>query len=177
MKQNSFIFEIGELVRGNPGTRFIFEIDEKDTIVNDEEYTTLSDITGRLRFTKLNDGILVEMLNVKLKLKFKCTKCGDEFNKVIEVPTAERLFFFEEQKHILDVMDVFYVDLKKMEIDTADFIRQEIILHFPMIPVCSNSCKGLCPKCGTNLNQKSCNCKIDSKPDKPLEILKQLYNG
>jgi len=39
-----------------------------------------------------------------------------------------------------------------MSIDLTDMIRQEIILHYSMIPVCSQRCKGLCQGCKINLN-------------------------
>ena len=37
-------------------------------------------------------------------------------------------------------------------------IREEIILDYPMKPLCGIDCKGLCPKCGMNLNEGGCNC-------------------
>jgi uncharacterized protein len=39
-------------------------------------------------------------------------------------------------------------------VDITDDIRQEIILAYPMIPICQQNCKGLCPVCGQNLNQE-----------------------
>ena len=38
-------------------------------------------------------------------------------------------------------------------VDITDDVRQEILLAYPMIPVCRQECKGLCPACGHNLNQ------------------------
>ncbi|MFH0935288.1 MAG: DUF177 domain-containing protein [Candidatus Omnitrophota bacterium] len=37
-------------------------------------------------------------------------------------------------------------------------IREEIMLDYPIKPLCSSDCKGLCPKCGKNLNQGGCPC-------------------
>jgi len=37
-------------------------------------------------------------------------------------------------------------------------IREEIILDYPMNPLCKVDCKGLCPKCGANLNEGGCHC-------------------
>jgi len=41
-------------------------------------------------------------------------------------------------------------------VDMTDDVRQEIILAYPMIPVCRPQCKGLCMACGQNLNVASC---------------------
>jgi len=43
-------------------------------------------------------------------------------------------------------------------IDLNPDIRDEIILDYPMRPLCSPVCKGLCVKCGQNLNEGKCNC-------------------
>ena len=43
-------------------------------------------------------------------------------------------------------------------VDTTEDIRQEILLAYPMVPVCRDDCKGLCLSCGKNLNQGVCGC-------------------
>jgi len=43
-------------------------------------------------------------------------------------------------------------------IDLEPEIREEIILDYPIKPLCKPDCKGLCPKCGINLNEKNCDC-------------------
>ncbi len=43
-------------------------------------------------------------------------------------------------------------------IDINPEIREEIILDYPLNPLCKPGCKGLCPRCGQNLNEGSCNC-------------------
>jgi uncharacterized protein len=39
-----------------------------------------------------------------------------------------------------------------------ELLRQYLILNLPMAPVCQPDCKGLCPRCGQNLNEGSCSC-------------------
>ncbi len=43
-------------------------------------------------------------------------------------------------------------------IDLNTDIRDEIILDYLIRPLCSLNCKGLCPKCGKNLNEGGCSC-------------------
>jgi uncharacterized protein len=40
-----------------------------------------------------------------------------------------------------------------------DDIREEIILEYPLNPLCCAECKGLCPRCGANLNAGPCGCE------------------
>lgn len=38
-------------------------------------------------------------------------------------------------------------------------LREEILLNFPMKVLCRPDCKGICPKCGANLNRQECKCQ------------------
>jgi len=43
-------------------------------------------------------------------------------------------------------------------IDLDPLIDEQIALALPAYPVCTDSCKGLCPVCGQNQNEKACGC-------------------
>ncbi|MBN8554531.1 MAG: DUF177 domain-containing protein [Deltaproteobacteria bacterium] len=43
-------------------------------------------------------------------------------------------------------------------VDLRPLIRELLILQLPMRTLCSDSCKGLCMKCGENLNDSKCSC-------------------
>jgi uncharacterized protein len=43
-------------------------------------------------------------------------------------------------------------------IDLDPLVREQLVLALPPYPVCKDSCKGLCPVCGANLNDRECGC-------------------
>lgn len=43
-------------------------------------------------------------------------------------------------------------------IDLDPIVREQLLLALPGYPLCQESCKGLCPACGTNLNDRECGC-------------------
>lgn len=54
----------------------------------------------------------------------------------------------------------FVVDVTGLsEIDITENIRAAVLLLLPMKPLCKYICKGICPDCGQDLNEKSCSCK------------------
>ena len=59
------------------------------------------------------------------------------------------------------------------EIDLGWIIREQMILQIPIKPICSESCKGLCPHCGQNLMKSNCKCR-ESYVDPRFAKLKKL---
>ena len=59
------------------------------------------------------------------------------------------------------------------EIDLSGAVRESILLAVPPAPVCSDDCKGLCPKCGEDLNQGECGCDRNV-PDPRWDALKAI---
>ena len=56
-----------------------------------------------------------------------------------------------------DELDVSYLD-GEGHLDMKGLAAEQIYLSLPMKPLCDESCKGLCPGCGSNLNLESCRC-------------------
>lgn len=61
------------------------------------------------------------------------------------------------------------------ELDLSEPVREEVVLATEPYVVCDPDCKGLCPRCGTNLNQGTCDCtteEVDPRWD-ALRALKE----
>ena len=58
----------------------------------------------------------------------------------------------------------FSFDVKRIVVDLDELVNEEVSLSLPNKILCKEDCKGLCPKCGANLNVKQCNCKKDVDP-------------
>jgi len=46
-----------------------------------------------------------------------------------------------------------------------DVVREQVLLSLPSRTLCKEDCKGLCPRCGQNLNLASCSCNTPSEPE------------
>ncbi len=51
-------------------------------------------------------------------------------------------------------------------IELNDVLREYILLALPMQRVCRADCKGICPSCGQNRNQKECRCQVEAVDDR-----------
>jgi uncharacterized protein len=71
-------------------------------------------------------------------------------------------------------VDYYNILQKNGEINIEDLLKEIFNINRPLKPLCSVNCKGLCPKCGVNLNEEDCNCdneKIDPRMGKLKELL------
>jgi len=81
----------------------------------------------------------------------------------------------EEDEVQLSDHDVVVSYYRDDSIDLDETIREQLLLELPMKRVCRPDCRGLCPRCGTNLNQSSCACVPETAPDPRLAALGQLF--
>jgi uncharacterized protein len=58
-------------------------------------------------------------------------------------------------------------------IELDDILREQVLLALPMQRVCSEACKGICPSCGKNRNETTCDCKSETHDDR-LGALRNL---
>jgi hypothetical protein len=58
-------------------------------------------------------------------------------------------------------------------VNLESILREQVLLTLPLKPLCAETCKGLCPGCGTDLNQETCQCPAEESTS-PLAILKKI---
>ena len=63
-----------------------------------------------------------------------------------------------------------------MKLDVAELLYTEVIMNLPMKHLCSENCKGICSKCGKNLNEGECGCP-KKEIDPRLAALAELLNN
>lgn len=87
----------------------------------------------------------------------------------------------DEDEESIDLDDRLYFPSDEKAIDISKNIRDIVHLEITINAVCDPSCKGLCLKCGTNLNKSTCRCDAaDAEQLKefgPLGSLKQQMQG
>lgn len=67
-------------------------------------------------------------------------------------------------------------------IDVAPLIQSAILLEVPQMLLCDDECKGICPRCGKNLNEEECDCASldddeNANADNPFSVLKDFDFG
>lgn len=110
-----------------------------------------------------------------------CSRCLAPFSLTISEKVSAVFMPKEDGKHEapekkLEADDLDVQFYNGDEIDLLPPIRDHVAFEIPMRPLCAESCQGLCPQCGSNLNETKCSCEsqmIDSR----FEVLKKLINN
>lgn len=100
--------------------------------------------------------------DLTLKAKFLCDRCADEFETELKNHfIITYLFGRKEDDQENDNLYFLSPDIDKIDLrpDVVDFA----VLSVPMKKLCQEDCKGLCSKCGTNLNRETCKCTEEDK--------------
>ena len=85
-----------------------------------------------------------------------CRRCLNEAHAHVE--DESHVIFAEATDQELDDPDVYLIDPNARELDLRPAIREEWLLAQPRFVLCRDDCKGLCPRCGADLNEGQCSC-------------------
>jgi uncharacterized protein len=115
-------------------------------------------------------GLLELSLSAWTTLDSVCDRCGKEFLQEKEVSyscmLAEELQNEDSDEIVL---------LEDGRVDVGDLARTEFILGMDTKTLCSEDCKGLCPRCGADWNIGPCSCK--KEPDPRMAALAKLLEN
>ena len=109
-------------------------------------------------------------LTARSTLDAVCDRCGKEFFQDKEAPYSCML-----AEELQDEDNDEIVLLEEGKVDLADLARTAFILGMDTKTLCSEDCKGLCPRCGADLNLGPCSCKKEADPR--LAVLAKLLEN
>lgn len=173
----NMIFNVAQLMKARVGTSLVNDFHEED-IQLDDDIEVIGPIDGHVRMRRTNQGLLVDGW-VELTLELSCNRCLKSFEQPMHVDFEEQ--FYPTVDVItgmpLDPFDedeIFPIDAHH-EVDLTEAVRQNVLLALPMVTICREDCKGLCPQCGHDLNLGPCECKPEV--DARLSVLEQLLQN
>jgi uncharacterized protein len=135
-----------------------------------------------LAFDIFKDGSQFHLVGVvRSTLALACGRCLEDIALPVELPFdllylphAQNAGAGEGEVEVEDddLTTAYYRD---EQIDLGQLMVEQFYLAIPMKPLCRESCRGLCPECGTNLNTSTCSC-VREWVDPRLEGLRSLLD-
>ena len=121
---------------------------------------------------------------LKGELELECSRCLEPFLQVFDLQIDE-IYHLPIEKEIdsdvhlergsEEVLEDEYYVVEEGMLDLSHTLTDAILLAFPMKPLCSSECHGICPHCGINLNVEQCNCSEETI-DPRLEVLRDFLD-
>lgn len=112
----------------------------------------------------------------RASVRLICARCLEEFDQELAGETDFIICSEEWRENHSDVKDneeyVFF-EGSDLQADVSGIVREAIIVELAMKPLCSEDCRGLCSRCGANLNERTCTCR-DDRTDERWSALRKL---
>ncbi|MBT4056317.1 hypothetical protein HOE67_04370 [Candidatus Peregrinibacteria bacterium] len=134
--KTQLMFHISELLNSHEGARDSYEIDTPVSF-DDPDIIPKSNLTGTVNIMRLDKEFNVQLEDIEIQVERPCDKCGEACIEEIYIEFADIEFLIQRDHDIESREDIFHVNTKNWTIDLTEWLRQEIILHFPLVSVCS----------------------------------------
>jgi uncharacterized protein len=122
------------------------------------------DVEGQVRGAV--DGVLAEFISAA-KASLTCVRCLSEWESVVEAKGTQ---------HFGKTPDEDGYAIEDGRVDMTGPATDEMALAMPAAPICRETCKGLCPICGTDLNSEPCDGHGE-EADSPFAVLRDLFDS
>ncbi|MFH0794844.1 MAG: DUF177 domain-containing protein [bacterium] len=135
----------------------------RDLDLNVEEFSFLGNVKGTIVFQIVQNEI-VGRGEVRAMTRTRCVRCLKETNVELLAP-VELVYLHDpglpESEIQLDSETFIYNYYNGEFIEPIKDIRELILIELPTHPLCKQDCRGLCPSCGVNKNDKNCSCSTE----------------
>lgn len=130
--------------------------DAPDLGVNDPRVT--GPVTVALMATSTLDGVVVQG-SVTVPWRSSCRRCLVDVDGAAEIAIDEVY-----QEGAVDDADAF--PLEGDQVDLVPAVREAVLIELPADVLCRDECAGICPVCGIDRNESSCECDTSVHDDR-----------
>lgn len=168
--------DLSEIVR-NVGKQAANDVREQ-CVPEEFGFECTEPVTGKLRFANTGELLLVNG-DIHTRVKMECGRCLAEISLPINMDIEEEFRIEHSGGDVIQALPMEEDDesekamITSNVLDVKELVRQNLLLELPIQPLCNKDCKGLCPSCGENLNEKLCSCPAENI-DSPFQVLAEL---
>ncbi len=102
---------------------------------------------------------------VAARVAVECARCLKLFeadvNGTLDFIVCSIEYHEANAREAVDAEDYVHFADQAMRANIVEVVRQAVLLEIDMMPLCSDDCRGLCVRCGRNLNEGDCGCSGD----------------
>lgn len=167
------IIRFKELAQKNVPQHLEEQLDISDLVKNRKDIIHAGPLHADLTATPVSGAAKVEG-SCSASIEYACSRCLKIYSDKLAFQFDEKFSPGEEPEELEDDDDTQYVNGEQFEL--TPYIEESVLLELPMAPVCSEQCKGLCPVCGNDRNDRDCGCNTD-RVDPRLAALQNFFHN
>jgi uncharacterized protein len=103
--------------------------------------------------------------------RLACRRCLTDVGVAIHEEVA-LLFRAGVSEADAEADEAYALPARGNELDLGHALREHLVLAVPELVICREACQGLCPSCGTNLNEETCSCEPEHVDHRWATLLK-----
>jgi len=125
-----------------------------------------------ITLTNLGEKKILLETTFDLTLQMCCDRCLKTVLQKIHIELSREFDMSKTEKQRTEALDeANFISGNNLDVDTL--VYGEVLMNLPSKVLCREDCEGICIKCGTNLNDKTCDCdreELDPRMAKIREI-------
>lgn len=120
------------------------------------------------KLTNIGDKTVRVETEIILKLMIPCDRCLQEVVHAFDIKVSKDANLNDTKVNDEDSEEMSYLVDGKLDVDKL--VYEELLVNLPPKTLCKETCKGLCRKCGKNLNFNNCDCDTEDLDPRMAKI-------
>ncbi|MBS5523665.1 MAG: DUF177 domain-containing protein [Clostridiales bacterium] len=150
-------------------------IETEAFVMGGESYPFQSKEPVALTITNMGNKEISIVGHIGVVLCIPCARCLEDVPTSFSLDIDKTIDLKEsDEDRINDLDETCYINHSSLDVDRL--VSNEILIHFPMKTLCREDCKGICFKCGQNLNLGECGCDRESL-DPRMSAIRDIFKN
>lgn len=156
--------------------------DRRESLIYEPDFFSYMGNTYRIQekspvafsFSNTGNGRALIKGSLNLTMEIPCDRCLQTVKVPLEIAFEQEVFSPDADEQSEDQDEQSF--MQGYELDVEAFVNNEILIHMPVKVLCRPDCRGICKKCGHNLNEGECGCDT-FVPDPRMAAIKDIFNA
>ncbi|MEO3945160.1 DUF177 domain-containing protein [Gorillibacterium sp. CAU 1737] len=135
------------------------KLDLSELLSGRQDLESFGELTADLTASGEDNTAVVEG-TLRLPVTMVCSRCLGPARETLVIPFHER-FTKEAVPPETEEEEENLHSVQEDVVELAPYVEEAVWMSLPYVPLCKDDCKGLCPVCGTNRNERDCGCSTD----------------
>jgi hypothetical protein len=170
------LIDLIEILQKEEGTKKVQTKVEREKFLAAKFEYKITDSDVKFVFTNAGKKHINVKCTGNVIIEAPCFRCLEPVTFTINIDSTKDMDMNKTAEEKIAELDEDYY-LEGTSFDTEVLIHNEVLVNLPMKVLCRENCKGICNRCGANLNLGSCKCddaELDPRMSKILDIFNQF---